>query len=132
MQTLDKAYKQILQFYGMTEKQMTRKCREQPYAFFRHCAMKYLWENYAKPLRVSMSYLSKKYFNRHYTLIIHARESINDFRDVNAPEWHDYLALCRHMEAINGTYADCPTLYPVLHKPNNTNQWQHSSLAASA
>ena len=124
MQTLDKAYKQILQFYGMTEKQMTRKCREQPYAFFRHCAMKYLWENYAKPLRVSMSYLSKKYFNRHYTLIIHARESINDFRDVNAPEWHDYLALCRHMEMHMVSDLTCkpcevPTLYPVFYNKIN-------------
>lgn len=115
MKDINEVYKQILAFYDMTEKQMKRKTRKKPWAFFRHCAMKYLYENYAKPMRISQQQLTEKFFCKDRSVISYASREIDGFKKVNAPEWYDYLALCNHMDKINGKHAEeYPTLYPVF------------------
>ena len=102
---------------------MISKAQNRPIVFYRQCAMKYMYEHIARPLGVSQQYIGKVYFNRDHTTIVHARNLLDNFRDINDPHYQEYLLLFRHMSLLNFRYSttaedlsEYPTMQPYYSK----------------
>ena len=119
MQILDTAMKLICDYFNTTPIAMRSAARKRPLVTQRQCAMKFMFERIAKQKGISQGYVSKHYFKRDHTTLIHACQLIDNFHDIEAPEWHEYAALCRHTDIHMVSELPCktcevPTLYPVF------------------
>ena len=119
MQALDTAFSLICDYFDTTPIAMRSAARHRPLVTQRQCAMKFMFERIAKQKGISQGYVAKRYFKRDHTTLIHACQLIDNFHDIGAPEWHEYAALCRHMEIHMQNLQPCnpcevPTLYPLF------------------
>jgi chromosomal replication initiation ATPase DnaA len=116
---IDKAFQAICDYYNVSPELMKSKAQSRPIVFYRQCAMKYMFEHIAQPIRVSQDYIGKVYFNRDHTTIVHARKLLDNFRDINDSHYQEYLLLFRHMSLLNFRYSttaedlsEYPTMQP--------------------
>jgi len=117
---MDKAFDKICEYYNVKPVIMKSDTRQKPFVFYRQCAMKFMYEYIAEPIKVSQTYISKTYFNRDHSTLIYSRQLLDNYRETGDVYWDEYYSFCKYMivnyPRINKTInpEDYPTLYPII------------------